>query len=318
MERILIKTFKMANNIKEIKTKKFVWLDIARATQDNLKYLKQEFGFDSVDLGDCLPTKQRQKIHQRADYLFMILQFPYFNREAKTIEASEIDIFISKKFFITIHEDELNPLIDFFQMYQSDQIMRSQLSDETALEIMHKLLNKLYLYCYPILNHINLDINQIEHDVLEQPEEKAIMNILMIKRNIVNFQKTMQSHRGILQKLLEITFDWRSRKMDNDYNVLITHTKDIWDYLTNFKDTINALHETQASMISLKINEIMKTLTIFSVIVFPLTLLAAIFGMNTMNAMPFANSRYDFWYIIGIMLIAVVIMFGFFKKKRWL
>jgi len=68
----------------------------------------------------------------------------------------------------------------------------------------------------------------------------------------------------------------------------------------------------------LKINEIMKTLTIFSVIVFPLTLLAAIFGMNTMNAMPFANSQYDFWYIMGIMLMGAVIMFGFFKKKRWL
>lgn len=306
------------NNIKEIKTKKFVWLDIAGATQENLKYLKQEFGFDSIDLGDCLPTRQRQKIHQRTNYLFMILQFPYYNRKIKTIESSEVDLFIGRKFLVLVHEDDLNPLIDFFQMYQSDPIMRSRLSNESVAGLTHKLLNKLYAYCYPILNHINLDITQIEKDILEQPEEKTVAEILKIKRNIVNFQKTMQSHRGILQKLLELTANWRPKKMDNDYNNLLAHTRDIWDYLTNYKDTINALHETQESMTSLKINEIMKTLTIFSVVVFPLTLLAAIFGMNTMNSMPFINSKHDFWYIIGIMVAGMFVMFGFFKKKKWL
>lgn len=308
----------MPNNIKEVKTKKFTWLDIAQATQVNLKYLKSEFNFDAGDLNECLPTRQRQKIHAREKYIFLILQFPLYNRETKSIESSEIDFFISKDYLITIHEDELSPLVDFFHMCQTDPIMQSQLINENAVSTLHKLLYKLYSYCYPILNHINLDINQIEQNVLDQAEEETIRSILLIKRNIVNFQKTMQSHRGILTKLLELTREWRKPKTENDYNNLISHTKDIWDYLVNYKDTINALHDTQESMTSLKINEIMKTLTIFSVVVFPLTLLAAIFGMNTTNAMPFMDSPHDFWYIIGIMVVGMIVMFGFFKKKRWL
>ena len=308
----------MPNNIKEVSTKKFVWLDISQATQSNLKYLKNEFDFDSSDLNDCLPTRQRQKIHDRGNDVFMILQFPLYNRETKSIESSEIDFFIGKNYLITIHEDELAPLVDFFHICQTDPIMQSKLTSESVVSILHKLLHKLYVYGYPILNHINLDINQIEQNILEQTEEKTIRNVLLIKRNIVNFQKTMQSHRGILQKLMETTRGWRPSKMDNDYNNLIVHTKDIWDYLTNYKDTINALHDTQESMISLKINEIMKTLTIFSVIVFPLTLLAAIFGMNTMNSMPFVDSSHDFWYIMGIMLTGMIIMFGYFKKRKWI
>ena len=196
--------------------------------------------------------------------------------------------------------------------------MKSQLTNENVVSVLHKLLYKLYVYCYPILNHINLDINQIEQNVLKQAEERTVRNILLIKRNIVNYQKTMQSHRGILQKLLELSAKWRKHKLENGYNNLISHTKDIWDYLTNYKDTINALHETQESMTSLKINEIMKTLTIFSVVVFPLTLLAAIFGMNTVESMPFMQDKYGFWYIIGIMAAGMMIMFGFFKKKGWL
>lgn len=308
----------MPNNIKELKTKKFIWIDIAQATQENLKYLKSEFGFETADLNECLPLTQRQKVLKHNSYIFAVLQFPFYNRQTKSIETSEIDLFIGKNFLITIHEDELAPLVNYYHICQTDPIMKSQLINETVISILHKLLNKLYNYCYPILNHINLDINQIEKDVLQQAEEKTVQNILIIKRNIVNFQKAMQSHRNILNKLMEYTANWRKSKTDNDYNNLISHTKDIWDYLTNYKDTINALHETQESMTSLKINEIMKTLTIFSVVVFPLTLLAAIFGMNTIDSMPFVNNHYGFWYVIGIMVVGMFVMFGYFKKRKWL
>ncbi len=308
----------MANNIKELKTKKFIWIDIAQATQSNLKFLKNEFGFETADLNECLPMTQRQKILKRNNYVFVVLQFPFYNREIKSIETSEVDLFIGKNFLITIHEDELTPLVSYFHICQTDPIMRSQLTNETVISVLHKLLNKLYNYCYPILNHINLDINQIEKDILQQAEEQTVHNILIIKRNIVNFQKAMQSHRNILNKLMEYTNNWRRNSTNNDYNNLISHTKDIWDYLTNYKDIINALHETQESITNLKINEIMKTLTIFSVVVFPLTLLAAIFGMNTIEGMPFVNSPYGFWYIIGIMVGGMFVMFGYFKKRKWL
>ncbi len=308
----------MPNDIKEIKTKKFKWVDITKSTQEHLKFLKQQYNFESADLNDCLPIRQRQKINNRKKYIFMVLQFPVYKRQTHAIEDSEIDIFVGKEFMVTVHEDDLNPLVDFFHICQTDPVMKSQLIEMNVIEVLYKLLNRLYQYCYPILNHINLDINQIEKDILAQTEEQTIKNILLLKRNIVNFQKTMQSHRNILQKTTELTRPWRPSKLENDFNNLTSHTKDIWDYLNNYKDTINALHDTQESMTSLKINEIMKTLTIFSVVVFPLTLLAAIFGMNTVDSMPFVESHYGFWYIIGIMFVGMIIMFGFFKKKRWL
>lgn len=306
------------NNIREIKTKKFNWLSVVKATHEDLKYLKNEYGFEASDLSDCLPTKQRPKIIRREDYLFLVLQFPYYNRETRTIESSEIDIFLAKKYLITVHEDELEPLNDYFNLCQTDQLVMSQIDNQEILELFQTILFRLYKYCYPILNHLNLDIDQIEKDILGRAEEETIKNILLIKRNIVNFQKSMQAHKSILEKLIDYSEGWRAKKLDHEYFNLISLTKDIWDNLVNYKDTINALHETQESMTSLKINEIMKTLTIFSVIVFPLTLLAAIFGMNTMNAMPFVDSPYDFWFIIGCMALGVITMLGYFKWRKWI
>jgi magnesium transporter len=81
---------------------------------------------------------------------------------------------------------------------------------------------------------------------------------------------------------------------------------------------IEALHDTNESLLNYKISDIMKTLTVFSVIVFPLTLFAAIFGMNTIESMPFVYNENGFWIIIFIMLIACFGMLLFFKKKKWL
>ena len=309
----------MSSKIKEIKTKKTHWLDIINASHDDLKYLRQTFTFDPLDVADCSPMLQRQKINDRKQYVFIVLQFPIYGRATGAVEPSEIDTFVSKKQLVTVHDGRLKPLVDFFNLCQTDTLTRANLEQDEPMVIFFKILNKLYDYCYPILNHINLDIDRVEKDILKRAEEETIKNILSIKRNIVNFQKTMQSHYGILQNFVEIMGELNaSRELKTEFYNLISHTKDIWNTLVNYKDTINALHETQSSMTSLKINEIMKTLTIFSVIVFPLTLLAAIFGMNTVQSMPFVEQEHGFWYVLAVMAFAVVCMFGYFKKRKWL
>ncbi|HOZ36383.1 MAG TPA: magnesium transporter CorA family protein [bacterium] len=309
----------MASKIKEIRTKKILWLDITNADQDNLKYLRQEFGFDPADIAECSPTLQRQKLNDRQKYIFMVLQFPVYNRATGSIESSEMDMFISKKYLIISHNGQLKPLSDFFNLCQTDTLTRANIDKDEAITLVHKILSKLYNYCYPIINHINIDIDSVEKQILNKAEEETIRNVLLIKRNITNFQKTLQAHYGILQRFIEASGSLNCPpQLQKEFFYLINQTKDIWNTLVNYKDTINALHETQSSMTNLKINEIMKTLTIFSVIVFPLTLLAAVFGMNTVMSMPFVESEHGFWYIIGLMFLGMCMMLLYFKKRKWI
>jgi magnesium transporter len=102
------------------------------------------------------------------------------------------------------------------------------------------------------------------------------------------------------------------------YSQLIDYSKTIWRILDNQKEMIEVLNSSNESLLNYRISDIMKTLTIFSVIVFPLTLLAAIFGMNTVNGMPFVGTENGFWIIIAIMLTGCLGMLLFFEKKRWL
>lgn len=311
------------NHIQQIKFQNGLkWLNISKPSKKQLSYLEQNFSFDKMDLKDCLPPTQRPKLVEYPDYLFMILQFPIYNCMNGEIESSEVDFFIGKNYLITVHQNNLLPLIELFKKYSKKTLddQTHHLFDSNPASLLYEILNSLLHYCFPMLNHINQDIDAVESHLFKITKNNVatIREILRLKRNIVNFRKIMQAHKSIIQKLIS-----RSEKMFTThklriyYNNLVNHTKDIWEFLSNYKDTIDALHETYESLNAHRLNTIIKTLTIFSVIVFPLTLLAAIFGMNTMNSMPFVDSPFDFWYIVGIMAIGVIGMILYFKTRKW-
>jgi magnesium transporter len=101
------------------------------------------------------------------------------------------------------------------------------------------------------------------------------------------------------------------------FNDIIGDHMRVWELLDNHKETIESLQEANDSMVSNRTNRIMKLITLFAVIVFPLTLLATLFSMD-MKYMPISGTKNDFWIVLGIMLAGTIIMLGFFKRKKWL
>ena len=298
------------------------WISVDKASKKQTSWLKEKYNFSDLDLKDIMPPLQRPKMIEYDDYLFIILQFPVYNRSNGEIDSSEIDFFIGKNYLITIHDGRLDPLNELFLEHSKKTKKNHDQFDTNPGALLYELLNSLLHYCFPMLNHINQDIDAIEKgifDIDHGTNVNTIREIMRIKSNIVNFRKTMQAHKSIIQKLISHSEKlFTTHKLEVYYGNLVNHTKDIWEFLSNYKDTIDALHEAHESLVSHRLNQIMKTLTVFSVIVFPLTLFAAIFGMNTMNAMPFVDSPYDFWYIMGIMLFGVIAMILFFKTRKWM
>ncbi len=282
----------MFNKIKSIKNNNLVWIDVINAEEQELKYLKEQFNFHRLDLKDCLPPLQRPKLIIQDCYLFMILQFPFYNRKTREVQPTEIDFFIGPNFIVTHHTGEIPVIEEFFYIIQNEKQNHEKYLNHSPSIILYEILNRLLLYCFPMLNHINLNVDNAEKLIFNNKNKEAVKEILIIKRNIVNFRKTMQPHKNVIKKLINAAPKFFSITRLNIYfNYLVENTKEIWDYLENYNDSINALHNTNESLINFKTNEIIKTLTIFSVIVFPLTLLAAIFSMNTIN-MPLINSAY--------------------------
>ncbi|MFA6428074.1 MAG: magnesium transporter CorA family protein [Candidatus Buchananbacteria bacterium] len=304
-----------------IKIKDFNWINIKDADQPEIDYLRRKFKFHQLDLADAYAEKyaQRPKINLHADYIFLVLQFPYYNHSSREVSPAEIDFFIGPDFFITVHNDKLIPLKDFFKSCLADPYYAQQCEIIDPATLLYEILDRLLKYCFPMLDHISLDIEEIEKNIFAGREREMVKEILYIKRNIINFRKIMQAHKSVIREIINLkNKNFYAGSLREYYDNLIDETKNIWDILQNQKETIEALEDTNSSLVSFKLNDIMRTLTIISVLTFPLTLFATIFSMNIISGMPFIETPGGFWLIILIMLLGILGMLGFFRKRSWI
>jgi len=298
---------------------KLVWLNINNTGKDEIEFLRKKYNFKLSQLQASLAkaTAQRPMVEQGDSYLFIILHFPIF-KEGSIVPA-EIEFFIGHGYLITIHNNNIPTLNEFFNVCKKGGDSTLAYQYESSAVLLYEILKKLLLNCYSLLDKNSIRINDAEEIIFAQMQKRAVSSILSLRHNIINFRKIMQNHRNIIRKLTQMKSSIiPSQQIKAYYNKLIDHSKNIWEILEIQKEMIEVLNNTNESLMNYRLSNIMKTLTIFSVIVFPLTLLAAIFGMNVEGGMPFLGVKNGFWIIVAIMIVSCFFMLLFFEKKKWL
>lgn len=309
------------SKIQTIQFKNFKWIDILHPGEPEIEQLRQQYKFHPLDLQDCISPVRRNKIDMYDEYTFLVLLWPYFNRQTKEILTAELDIFIGKDFLITLHHGQLKVFQETFDVYRISSDMREKHSDPTPERLLYEILNRLYLYVFPMIDHLIEDTRVIERAIFSGQERRMIHRILQVRRNILDFRQIMQVHKNIQKRLiinLKENEIYAMKKTDAYFESLLEYTKEVWDQMENLKEQIEAMQDTNESQINFRMSDIMRVLTIISVITFPITLMAAIFGMNTVHSMPFIDNPHGFWIILGLMVTIVISMIAFFKAKRWM
>ncbi len=303
--------------IREIEHQGLLWVNVSSQSERELNQIGKRFNLHEIDLKESSPPFQRPKIIKRKDYYFMVLHFPIFDRVTRRLGFTEIDFFLSANYLITVHDNKLAVLEDMFS--ECGKKGGSEYFSGTAVHILFELLMRLLEAIFPILLHINEDINLVDKKLFTKTSGREIAEeILRLKTNIVTFRRTMQGHRTVLERLIM----YSGRELDllayqSYINNVREFTNEIWHMLESQRESINALHETNESIVNLRINQVMKTLTIISVVTFPLTLIATVFAIDA-GGRPFVDLPYGFWLICSMMLLGVAMMIIIFKRKNWM
>ena len=297
---------------------KLKWVNIINAGKNGINFLRKNYNFNLTHLKSAAASVsfQRPQIFKDPDYLFLILHFPVLKDDK--IIAGEIDFFIGHGFLISITKNNLKDFIKFFDLGKKSPDSLVSFSLESSAILLYEILEHLLNGCYNILDDISIDLNEIEELIFSGKQKEAVTRILTSRRNVINIRKIMQNHKNILKQLMGMESSLVERQIIKRYYAdLVEHTKRIWETLDNQKEMIEVLYNTNESLLNNRMTNIMKTLTIFSVIVFPLSLTAEIFGMNT-EYMPFVGHPFGFWIIIILMSCASLLMLLIFERKKWL
>lgn len=302
---------------KIIKGPKTTWVDIQDPQKDDIKYLREHFRLHPLVLGEIIPPGHRPKVEHYKNYLFMILYYPVYSKEKRETRSRELDIIITENVLITSHYKSILPLKALFDSCNIYAESRKKYMSKGAGELLFFLLNGFWKNCLNKLAKIDKKIDKTEKGIFSGEEKEMVLEISLIKTDIINFWRIIEPQGEILESLAKEGPKFFGEKLTPYFSDILGTYGKAWNDIKTFKETIRALEDTNQSLLSTKINEIMKILTIFSVVFLPLTLLASIWGMN-IKKIPFAETQTGFWIILIIMALLLGIMITFFTKKKWL
>jgi magnesium transporter len=300
-----------------VKGPKVTWVDIQNPTREDIQYLQENFRLHPLVLDEIIPPSWRTKVDVYPNYLFAIVYYPVYNKIKKETRPRELDIIITRDVIITSHYNSIVPVKSLFDAINMYQDAKNEFLNQGTGHLLYYILNEFWESCLLKLSRINRKLDDVEKAIFEGKEKEMLYEISVVKADIIDFWRIIGPQGDVLESLRKEGTKFFGEEMEHYFSHLIGDWSQAKNDLATYRETIRALEETNNSLLTNKTNEIVKLLTFFSVIVFPLTLLAAIFGMNT-EYLPFVGRSGDFWIITGIMATGVIAMIGFFRHKKWL
>jgi magnesium transporter len=304
--------------VEEIAAEGLRWVKIDQPRAIEQAWLEEHFDFHALDFEDVLSRNQRPKIDRYDDYLFIVLHFPIFDRSVGRLGTGELDIFVGDGYVITIPNQPLQPVEYLFERCRSKEELREQLFSRGSGYLLYRIIDDCFDYCFPMLRKIGNKLDTLELEIFEGRSEEIVRDISNVKQEIINFRKVIRPQRPVLRHLEQVKQRYLAPELDLEiyFDDIVDASERIWDMLENYKEVVEALEESNESVLSHRVNDILRVLTAISVIVLPLTLIASIWGMNV--AVPGEGDSTAFWIVLGAMGALLVGMVAYFRRRGWL
>ncbi len=300
------------DDLKPFSTENVDWVSVEGLSDtERIKKLCADLSVDSLIVEDIFNTNQRNKFEIFADYVFSVIKFAYMETSGE-IKYDYISLLLFNNKVITFSEVENRFKNEIIMRLKDKNLQISKLHEDYLFYVIYDMIIDEELNVY---HYLNINLEHLEDNIMAL-DKKDQVNLYNIRKNLV-FLKNHSSN----------TLDYASPKLllkNPLFNAYLKkYLEDLEDHIINLRDksvialeAINNLYEVYSNNVSNKSNEIMKTLTIFSAIFIPLSFIAGIFGMNFIN-FPILQNHYGLLIFAGICVLIPVVMLIYFKKKKW-
>jgi magnesium transporter len=292
------------------------WVNVERPRQADLAWLAERFEFHPLDYEDVLSRNQRPKVDEYDDYLFIVLHFPRYDKAVGRLNAAEVDIFVGPDYLITLPNEPLQPIEYLFERCRTNEELRESLFSKGPGYLLYKIVDESVDASFPMLAKIGNKLERIEEDIFEGKADEVVRDISNAKQEIINFRKIVRPQRSAFNDLERNKARYIANDLDIYFDDIVDASERVWDLLENYKEVIEALESTNESELTHRTNEIVRVLTSISVIVLPLTFIASIWGMNV--KVPGEGLRDAFYIVVAAMVVVLVGMVAYFRRRGWL
>jgi magnesium transporter len=294
-----------------------LWVDFYIVSEADGKFLSEVFQFHPLTIEDCVSTVvDPAKVDDYGNYLFIVVQALSEYVPGHELKAVEVDFYLAPNYVVSCHRESVPAIERYMQRCIRDEHLLSRGADW----LLHGLLDSLVDEFLPIVDAVDDTIDSVEEKVLDHPDTNDLRQIMTVKRNALRLRRATTPQRDIMNRLSRGEFPKLVRGETSIY------FRDIYDHLVRIEYLVEALRDladgalqTYLSVVSNRLNEVMKVLTAAAAIFIPLTLISGIYGMNFEdNQFPSFTAPWGFGATVGAMLVIAVSMLVYFRWRKWI
>lgn len=295
---------------------KETWIDIDRGTSEEIDSIVNEYDLDPYVAKELTSPTPKSRIEFHKDYIYLILHFPVFKHTHGKELKQEIDFVIGKNFLLTAHYNTIDAILKLSKQLDVEEILSKNVSTE-GHHVFGLFFRELYSSLNDELAYIESWSESITESIFDGNEKEMVFEISEAIRTLLDFKKTTDSHKEILDFLRDGGGHILGKTFTEEIDAILLEYHRIRDVIKANIEILRELRETNNSLLSTKQNETIKTLTVVTFIAIPLSIITGIFGMN-MSHTPFAENPFGFYLILGIMAIIGVSFYTLARFKKWL
>ncbi len=303
-------------------TNLFLWVDLEHSTPEEARtILEGVFHFHPLSIEDCLEVTPSPKVEEYSPkegdlfqpYLFMVIHAVDYSRKDGVFATSELNFFLGKSFLVTFHDVPLKSIVA-----AEEQCTRgtSRVIARSPDRVAHTILDGLVENYKPALDELSLEIAELETQVLQRPSQETLNKIIQIKKEVLHLRQIIGPQREVLARFARGEFKLIRPHLVPYYRNVYDGLFHISELAQTYMDGLTGILQVYLNMSSNRTGEVVKLLTLITVVTTPVMLIGTWYGMN-FNNMPEVTARHGYLTVVAVSLVSTVITFWYFKKRRW-
>ncbi|HEY6504306.1 MAG TPA: magnesium/cobalt transporter CorA [Chitinophagaceae bacterium] len=290
------------------------WINIDGLRKADVEKICAHYKIHSLIMEDILSVDQRPKMDEVEGVLYCLLNMLYFNPAKKTVETEQISIVLGKNFVVSFQEDASRDVFD--PIRTKLQIAKSQIRQRTADYLLYVMLDLIVDNYFLVMENLGEQIEALEEEVVRKSNTRSLARINQLRKELIVLKRNIAPVRdlvgGIIRSESELLDDRTTKYFKDVYD----HIIQAFDLSENYRDIMMSMQDLYVSNVNLRLNEVMKVMTIVTCLLAPATVIGGVFGMN-FDIIPYAHHDWGFYFAVSIMVLVPLLMLYAFKKRGW-
>lgn len=298
---------------KTLHKQQFVWVDLEKPTQEDLDFLNKLINLHPLSIEETLASNKRQKFREFPEYVFLVFHESLF--DGTKFSEVELDVFLGKNFVITAYAEKSKSLEELKARYKK----QPRLFEKGSVFFLYLLFDSIVENYFPIIEKLSDSVEKVETEIFSKADKKTLSRLFTLKKNLLKMRRKINPQRDIITKLASSGSEFISSEYILYFKGIEDRLIRISEIIDTYREIVADARDAHLSMISNKLSEIMKLLTIIATIILPLTLVTGFYGMNvSFVEYDLFGQRGTYLFALAVIAIIATTMIYYFKKNGWI